>query len=163
MSRSAAIGYGKELIWALDVIAGILLKHLVDVASARDLSNDQWLARAIERWRVQITLAGDLGVTLDKAWSGDQVRIVVSLLEEACKLLEKRSEIPAAEAEKWEGAPGERFFARRMPVIRTRPVINLGNAIVAMLERRLPAPPAGTLWWFGVEDEPETMRRKDGS
>lgn len=159
MSQSLFVEYRGRGFWAFDVVVSVFLKHLVDVAEPR-IAGSSWLGEIVERWRVDTLLCGQFGVELDEQWSSAQMELVVELFEATCEILGRRDEIRGEEIEGWQLLDGERGFARGMPVVRTKSVINLGNAITALLRGTLPEAPAGSWWWYGAEEQPGTLERR---
>jgi hypothetical protein len=98
------------------------------------------------------------GNPLDDDWSEDQITTVVQLVQNTCAELSKRESIPAEEIEGWNLIDGQGVFARGYPAIPTQPVIQLGEAIIALLNNALPKAPLGTRWWYGIEDQPSRIR-----
>ena len=157
MSKSVFIEYHGQGFWAFDVVASILLKHLVDVATPQ-AHTDPWLNPIVQRWRVATSIPDCYGFELDEQWTEEQVDIVIGLFDAVGRLLGMRDEISSEEIQGWEIQDGGHIFARGLPFVRTRPVINLGLAIVSLLRNALPPAPSATWWWYGTEDSPQTIK-----
>lgn len=157
MSKSAHIEFRGEWFWSFDVVLAVLLKHLIDAAAPHVPEAGVWLAEAVEHWRVGAIMPDVSGNPIDDAWSNDQIAVVVELIEDACAALLQHESIPATEIAGWDILDGEAIFTRGYPSIPTKPIIRLGNAIIALLTNELPPAPPGTRWWYGIEDEPATI------
>jgi hypothetical protein len=163
MSKTVYVQFRGHDFWAFDVVSGIFLKHLIDVAAPRlAVQPEPWLAEAVERWRF-IAVIGDYKVVLDDNWSAEQIRTVRELATAACDVLSNRSEISAEEMSSWPLLDGEGVFPRGLASVTTASVIRLGRAIIQLLDGTLPEAPRGTAWWlFGTEDHPTTLGTRDG-
>ena len=52
MSKTLYVDFRGQGFWAFDVVSGIFLKHLIDVAEPRITDrHEPWLAEAVGRWR----------------------------------------------------------------------------------------------------------------
>lgn len=160
MSKTLFVEFRGRGFWAYDVVSGVFLKHLIDVAS-RDLGDGSqpWLADAIAGWRVSAVIP-DMGFFLDDAWSDPQIKRLITFAEAACKELSERSEIPAEEIASWPILDDLRIFPRGLPAISTQSPIRLGQAMIQLMNGSLPDPPAGTWWFFGTEDAPRTLAKR---
>src|SRR5689334_4176343 len=105
MGRTVGIDYQGRWFDAFDVIAHILLKHLIDVALPR-ISDHPWLAPAVEQWKLETFLASDVGFFIDHSWNQDEVNVFCELLDSVCQSLQRRSGFPAEEIEQWEYVKG---------------------------------------------------------
>jgi hypothetical protein len=153
---------GTEGFWAFDVVSAVFLKHLVDAATSHLLlQNEAWLADAIGHWRFN-AVCGDCGLFLDDSWSIEQIATFTKLAREACSVLSKREEISAEEIQSWQMVEGKdgRCFARGLPALTTASAIRLGEAIINLVNDKLPEPPPGTWWFFGTEESGATMGKR---
>ncbi len=91
-------------------------------------------------------------MTLDERWSPSQCQTIVALAEDACRTLSERDSISADEIVKWHILDDEHIFPRGATEILTAPVIELGGAIIALLQGRLPTAPEGKAWLYGTEN-----------
>jgi hypothetical protein len=160
MSKTVFIDYRGRYFGAFDVITKVLLKYLIDVAAPL-AAREPWLALAVDRWRVDAELPSEFGFYLDDAWTQEQIDVFCRLLESACQLLHQREAIPAQEIEGWE-VLGEdrRQVTRGIPLVPTKPVIMMGQAIIALVLGKLTPPPLGYWWWYTTEDTPQAIQRK---
>jgi hypothetical protein len=160
MSKTLYVDFRGQGFWAFDVVSGIFLKHLIDVAEPRITDrHEPWLAEAVGRWRFN-AICGDCGLFLDDTWSPEQVQSVRELAMAACELLSKRREISADEMSSWSLLNGEGVFPRGYASVTTESVIRLGQAIIQLLDGSLPEAPRGTWWFFGTEDAPNTLAKR---
>jgi hypothetical protein len=158
MSQTQFIEFGDRGFWAYDVILQVLLKHLIDVAVAMpEASEGQWLAAAIPTWRRTASIS-DYGFCIDKMWTERQLTVFVGLIDKTCSLLAQRDGIPAEEITRWKILGDLRIFTRGMSIVPTKPVVQLGEAIRALVNGSLPAAPVGTMWLYTTRDNPETIR-----
>jgi hypothetical protein len=162
MSKTLYVQFRGHGFWAFDVVSGIFLKHLIDVAAPRTADqHEPWLAEAVDRWRV-IAVIGDYVVCLDDNWSAEQIRTVRELATAACDLLSSRSEISAEEMSSWSLLNGEGVFPRGLASVTTASAIRLGRAIIQLLDGTLAEAPRGTAWWlFGTEVDPDTLGMRE--
>lgn len=162
--RDQRLDIGTEGFWAFDVVSGVFLKHLVDVATAQLLvRHDAWLTDAIEHWRFN-AVCGDLGLFLNDSWTPEQIATFTKLAREACDVLAKRESIPAAEIESWQMVDGDyiyRCFARGQPFVTTASAIRFGDALIQLVNGELPEPPPGTWWFFGPDESQQTMGKRN--
>ena len=65
MSKTLYVEFRGRGFWAFDVVSGIFLKHLVDVAEARvAVRHEPWLVEAVGHWRFNAVVS-DCGLFLD--------------------------------------------------------------------------------------------------
>ena len=159
MSKRHYVQFREDGFWAFDVVSSVLLKHVIDLAAPR-VEGREWLAEAVHYWQV-CTAYTDLALFFEGEWSADQVGEVRGLFAAACDAIAAREEIPAAEVESWPAVDGLTLFARGLPAVPTKPVVNLGRAIIQLFDGTLPDPPPGTWWFFGVDDMPNTMPKRE--
>ena len=163
MSQTCFVRYRDRGFWAYDVALKIFLKHLIDVSQFRCVGADcVWLGEAVRSWRVSTILASDLGLTIDidETWSTNEVSTFIELVEEACRRLADRDSIPAEEIKSWDILDGHGVFQRRATDGLTAPIVELGRAIIALVNETLPEPPTGTLWFFGTPTPDNTIRMR---
>ena len=160
MSKTLYVDFRGQGFWAFDVVSGIFLKHLCDIAESRVADeHEPWLADAVSQWRFN-AICGDCGLFLDENWSAEQVRSVMELATAACELLSQRREISAEEMSSWSVLDGEGVFPRGYASVTTESAIRFGRAIIQILDGSLPEPPQGTWWFFGTEDGPRTLSKR---
>jgi hypothetical protein len=161
MSRTLFVEFRGDGFWAFDVVVGVFLKHLIDIASLRlEEKEEAWLAEAIAAWRVDAVNA-DLGLFLDESWSHHQIDVFTALTQDACGSLAERESIAAEEIESWEMIDDLRCSTRGLPSVTTASAIQLGDALVQLVNGALPAPPPGTWWFFATEECATTMPRRE--
>ena len=153
MSKNKFVSYRGDGFWAYDVAHDILLKHLIDVAKPRaDLPGNAWLADAMHQWGIECIQ--DLGLMVEETWPAAQF---TELLEVACRVLKQRDGIPAEEVESWVVLEDIWLCVRGEKVVLTQPIIELGEAIIALVHGSLPPPPDGTSWSYGWPGGPITF------
>jgi hypothetical protein len=159
MSKTLFIEYHREGFWAYDVAIGVFLKHLVDRASHHaDAQPSPWLSDCIDRWRVNAVIT-DFGLHLDPAWTDSQRQLVRTLIDEACKEMEKVEAFSAEEAASWALHGEQGIFSRGEAQIPIAPSIELGRAVGLLLDGALPQAPSGTWWFYGVPGGVSTMQK----
>ncbi len=157
MSQTKFVEYRDQGFWAYDVALGIFLKHLIDDGQARAAANgDAWLAEAVSDWRI-IAGVSDYGLAIDDEWSAAQIDVFVDLADEACRSLMRRESFSAEEIEAWPIVDDVRLHPRGATDVSTAPVVELGRAIIALVNGSLPAAPAGTLWFYGTPEGRRTI------
>jgi hypothetical protein len=127
----------------------VFLKYLIDVVELTGQADTPFLAQAISSWRLAPIY--DFGVSLEETWTPLQRQNVLDFLEKACARLATRESIPTEEIGSWAFTGGERVFHRGLKEVRTAPVIELGEAFIALLRHELPEPPPGEAWFFTHE------------
>jgi hypothetical protein len=161
MSKTLFVEFRGQGFWALDVVSGIFLKHLIDAAEPRTVDGrDAWLTEACGHWRVN-TICSDYGLFLDKNWSDQQVHFVKELATTACEVLSQRQSISAKEMCSWSQLDGKGVFPRGYPSVTTESAIRLGRALIQLLDRSLPEAPRGTWWFFGTDDSQHTLAKRE--
>lgn len=113
------------------------MKHLIDAAEASGQSGTEWLSSAVLSWR-RVACISDFGLTLDKDWSVAQRQEIVALAEVANATLATRESISAEEIARWRLLDDLRIFPRGAKQLLTAPIIELGDAIIALVSGRLP-------------------------
>jgi hypothetical protein len=159
MSKTRFIEYGGDGFWAYDVAMGVFLKHLIDQACRQvERQTLAWLTDSIDRWR-ENAVVPDVRLYLDPGWTDDQRRLVRTLIDDACRDLEKSESISAEEAASWKILDGQGIVLRGAAQIPTAPAVELGRAIGLLLEGALPEAPPGSWWLYGVEDGVSTIQK----
>jgi hypothetical protein len=140
----------------------VFLKHLIDVAEEQQANGtDRWLAEQISIWRV-VACVQDYGLTVDEGkWSAEQQSMFIRLAKEACSRIGQRDSFTPQEVESWDVLDGKGISPRGAAEIDTAPIIELGEAIVAVVTGVLPEAPTGTVWFFGAETGRRTIRMSD--
>jgi hypothetical protein len=159
VSKTQFVSYSKNGFWAYDVALAIFLKHLIDAAEASDLAESPWLSDAIPWWRT-VACISDYGLTLGEGWSEAQHKTFIALAEDACQRLSNREAIPAKEIVAWPLLDDQRIFPRGATEVATRPIIELGRAVIALVSGTLPEPPTGTAWLYGTDGGRRTRGMK---
>jgi hypothetical protein len=137
----------------------VLLKYLVDLAETRVAQPGMsWLKEAAHSWRIGAVL---YGLHIEESWSVEQLELFKRLVLEACELMQTRETISSAEIEAWPMIDDLRIFTRGAKEVSTAPVVELGRAVVCLLEGSLQTPPAGTWWCFGFPDGRTTIRKRE--
>ncbi len=161
MSKTLFVEFRDRGFWAFDVVSGIFLKHLVDVATARlARQHEAWLADAVEHWRFNAVVS-DCGLFLEDDWTDEQIQSVRELSAAACDLLGKRIEISAEEMSSWQLLDGQGVFPRGLASVTTESAIRLGRAIIQLLDGSFSEAPQGTWWFFGTEESPRTLEKRE--
>ncbi len=159
VAKTYYIQFGDDGFWAYDVAQGVLLKYLVDIAEARaSQAGMSWLKEAAHSWRIGAVL---YGLHIEESWSVKQLGVFKGLVLEACERLQQRETISSTEIEAWPMIDDLRIFTRGAKEVATAPVVELGRAVVSLLEGSLPAPPTGTWWCFGFPDGRTTIRKRE--
>jgi hypothetical protein len=156
VSKTQYVEYADRGFWAYDVGLGVFLKHLIDAADASDQAETEWLSTAVRSWRVAACIS-DYGLSLDEGWSDAQRQTLITLTEDACSRLAKRTSIPAEEIVSWHILDDLHIFPRGAKEVLSAPVVELGHAIIALLSGELPAAPEGKAWLYGTPDGRETI------
>jgi hypothetical protein len=152
VSKTQFVEYRDRGFWAYDVALGVFLWHLIGAATTRvATANEQWLNDAISSWRV-VACIGDYALIIDDSWSEKQIDLLVELTNEACNSLARREAIGSEEITSWPVLDDLRLHTRGATTVDTRPVIELGQAIIALVNNSLPAAPAGKHWLYGAPD-----------
>jgi len=160
MSKTHYVEYRSDGFWGYDVAQGILLKHLADLAEARaEELGLSWLKEAAQSWRAGAVFYGFASSCIKESWSAEQMAVFVDLVGEACEILAAREKIPAEEITLWPMVDELHIFPRGAKEVFTAPVVELGRAIISLIEGSLPAPPAGTWWCFGFPEGRTTIRK----
>jgi hypothetical protein len=153
LSKKQAVSFRDrdDWFWAYDVGLGVLLKHLIDVATEGEA--DPWVDRVLAEWRTTIEVAGSgLGLDLGIGWSALEVDRFLEMVDKACDALSCREGIPAAEIQSWSVFANVQNPARGAAMVHTAPVIELGRAIQALVHGTLPEPPPGVCWFYGTPE-----------
>jgi hypothetical protein len=162
VSQTAFVSYGDDGFWVYDVGLSIFLKHLIDVAEPRANEPDAgWLLEAIAWRRVVAACQGTFGLEIQQPWPQAQRELFVALARQACDLMAKRKKWSAKEVTSWPIKDDERIFPRGAKFISTAPVIELGRAVIGLIEGTLPEPPQGTYWFFGTPKGRDTLRKRE--
>ena len=150
MSQTQFVEYRQNGFWAYDVALAVFLKHLIDVAAEQSLEHEKtWLAAVVQQCRVTAGV-NSYGLALGEDWSAPQLAAFIRLAREACVRIGRRESFSATEMEAWSILEGEGVFARGAGEVLSRPIVELGQAIVKLIEGELPAAPAGTAWCYGA-------------
>lgn len=157
MSQTQTVIYGDRGFWAYDVAVGVFLKYLIDAAEADASAKSPWLSDAVYSWRVSAVVS-DYGLSLGESWSPEQRKTFIDLVEKACAALATRDSIPANEITSWSFIDDKCIYPRGAKEVLTRPVVELGRAVIALLCGELPEAPKGEAWFFGTPTGRSTIR-----
>ena len=149
MSKTKFVSCGDDGFWAYDVALGVFMKYVIDAAEAPDDERSPWLSGAISDWRLSACFP-DHGLTLDPNWSSPNMATFIDLANKACDELSRQDAVSAEEIASWTILEDLKIFTRGASEVETRPVVELGRAIVALAKGVLPAAPQGTIWLYGA-------------
>ena len=128
----------------------MFLKHLIDVAEEHCLEQEErWLTKTVQRWRI-VACVNSYGLALGEEWSAPQIATFLGLAREACLRIGRRESFAATEMEAWSILEGGGVFARGASEVASGPIVELGEAMVALLEGKLPPAPPGAAWFYGT-------------
>jgi hypothetical protein len=164
VSKSSFVDYHDNFFWAYDVSLGIFLKHLIDAADDHAAEfGKSWLQEQVADWRLVAGLVEMYGLNLDddRTWSAAQKADFLQLAEKACAVLAKREQISAAEIEAWPILDDLRLSTRGEVVVATAAIVELGRAIIELVNGTLEAPPAYTRWFYGCPEGRTTIPNRD--
>lgn len=160
MSKSQYVEYADDGFWAYDVAIGVFLKHLIDVAERRTIEpENSWLSPCIEQWRINI-IVSDYGLYLDETWSDTQRQTICELIDDACTQLRKRPSIPSDEMLGWDVLDGQGVDSRGAIQFPAAPVLELAQAVQALLCGTFPSAPEGHLWFYGTESGRTAIKKQ---
>ncbi|HEV2665850.1 MAG TPA: hypothetical protein VG324_13115 [Blastocatellia bacterium] len=152
MSKTKHVEYRDSWFWAYDVALSIFLKHHIDVAVPHAATpGNEWLTEAISWWRV-VAAVPDYGLGVDPAWSTAQIDVFIQLADQACNLLADRDYITADEISAWQVLDDLTIHTRGATEVSTAPVVELGRAIIALVQGTAPAPPVEKTWVYGTPE-----------
>jgi hypothetical protein len=158
MSRTQSVSYAGRSFWAYDVALGVLLKHMIDAANQSDVpKSSTWLSEQVAWWRQVAAIGATCGMDIKEQWSSDQVSCFASVVLSACRMLSERQSIPDAEIVAWPIWKDCHLHTRGAKEVSTAPVVELGEAIVALVNDILPPAPNGTWWYFGLPSGRDTI------
>ena len=80
------------------------------------------------------------------------------MAEQACAILASRESIPAQEIISWPILEDERIFPRGATEVLTAPVVELGQAMIALVCGQLTPAPKGQIWLYGTPEGRQTLR-----
>jgi hypothetical protein len=157
MSKTKYVEFGGTGFWTFDIGLGVFLKHLIDVALRRAApSDEEWIAAGVNEWRRAAAIP-DIGLEIDSSWSSSQLATFAQFVGEACAVLGEREVYTAEEITSWTLYEDLRLFPRGYALYPTAPVIELGTAIVALINGSLPAAPPGRQWLYGAPEGRTTI------
>jgi hypothetical protein len=103
----------------------------------------------VSAWRIAAAVP-DLGLTLDRTWSAAQKDAFVGMLETACRQIEERSSFSAAEIEGWLILDDRCISPRGSLKVSAGPVVEVGQAIGALMIGHVLEPPSGQELVYGA-------------
>jgi hypothetical protein len=151
VSKTKFVDFRDDGFWAYDLGLAVFLKHLIDVGLPHRSPADVWLVDAISDWR-RVAVIPDIGLDIDASWSAKQLETFIDLVEQACAVLAKRDGYAAEEITSWVLLEDLRIFPRGHAYVKTAPVVELGRALIALIDGSLPAAPVGKQWLYGAPE-----------
>jgi hypothetical protein len=135
-----------------------VLKHLIDVASSRSMNLDcKWLGSEIINWCLAAVVP-DIGWKINSSWSTSQIAVFAELVNQACLDLSRREFYMAPEIASWVLLDDLAVYSRCEAQVYTAPIMELGQAIIALVNHYLPKPPVGKQWIYGAPEGRTTTR-----
>jgi hypothetical protein len=161
MSKTGFVEYRGQNFWIYDVAKGVFLKHLIDAATEYTKKHDaSWLDEVIKSWRVS-AIVGELGISLGNDASDEQRSVLKDLIHQTCFRLSSIDGFSAEELHSWKILNGEGVHSRGAPFVATQPVIELGQAILMLLDEKLPKAPDGYWWFYGLPSGRSTIKMRN--
>jgi hypothetical protein len=155
MSRTAPIEYDGQMLWAYDESRGIWMKHLIDAIV--DIAPDAWTDAELDGLRATASLGSAAAWTIEL--TAEQRPHFLAAARQATDRLAAEDFLSRSEAQ-------TRYMLEDLPLIRhsggheliaTAPLVQLGNAVIALVEGTLEPPPPRNAWYF-TDDGRETIR-----
>ncbi|MEV4624856.1 hypothetical protein AB0J90_01005 [Micromonospora sp. NPDC049523] len=157
MSRTATVSFGDRYFWTYDVSLSILVAETVAVAEELPSGHrPPWLAEMLTDLRVTAVVT-DSGLSIGDGWPAEQVERFVGWVAEAGRRLAVRGTITEAEAYAWKVLDDHTVAWRGEATVDTGPVVQLAEAVIALVNGTLPPPPDGHSWFYGLPDGPRTL------
>jgi hypothetical protein len=92
----------------------------------------------------------DYGLDIEPGWPTEQLQAFIELANQACNALASREGFTAAEIAAWPPVLDKwGIEIRGEDVVYTAPIVELGRAIIALVQGSLPPPPEGKDWYYG--------------
>lgn len=157
MSSTATVEFGGRGLWAYAGSLAILLATVIKLAE--DLPSDRrssWLPDMLDTMKASAVVT-DFGLVIDESWHGERVDLLATLVAKANQQLRDQATISEAEVAHWNVLDGDTVTWRGSPIVDTAPVVDLGMAIIQLIDGTLPYPPPGTWWYYGVDGGPSTI------
>jgi hypothetical protein len=152
VSQTQFVEYRQNGFWAYDVALSVFLKHLIEAAEEQCLTHEEeWLAEAMGWWRV-VACENSYGLAVSEDWSASQIAAFVRLAREACARIRRHESFLATEMQAWPILNGGGIFARGANEVLSGPIVELAEAIVALIEGQLPTAPTGKSWLYGTPE-----------
>lgn len=132
---------------------------MVEAAEKLEARDERWFQGLVQQhWRVQASVP-DLGCTLDDSWSPEQLSLIKDLIESVRRELREPDAIGRVLAPGWSVLDGLPVAGGVGPLRVIERVDEVADAMIQLLDERLPPNPPGS-WWFVGLAEPEWRRIK---
>jgi hypothetical protein len=161
VSKTGTVEFGGRGFWAYDVSLSIMLVETIRVGE--ELPSGQrpsWLSDALDQLRV-LAVVSDLGFVIDMNWPTDGVDLLITLIAEANRRLAARGTITAVEVATWNVLDGDTIDLRGAQVVDLAPVVELGQAMIQLVQGTLPPAPGGTWWLYGFAAGPRMVAMRE--
>jgi hypothetical protein len=158
MSKTVPVSFRGRNLWAFDVSLSVLLAELIGVMEGLPPAETAgWPKNLLHDLRVHAICGADLHFDLDLGLTDGQRHRLLELIAEANRRVRHRGTITAAEAAAWEVLDGHSVIWRSALVMDTAPIVELGEALTALVQGSLAYPPAGSRWFFGASGGATTI------
>ena len=130
---------------------------LVEAAESLEAADEPWIAALVNptngRWRVQACVS-DFGMTIEEAWTSEQLAIVVRLSENVRVKIDSRSVRAKLADPEWsilDGLVVADGWDRSGPTFPSQ-VVSVADGVIALLKGDLRPDPPGGNWMVGAGD-----------
>jgi hypothetical protein len=172
VSATVGVSFRGRSFWARDVSLSIFAYEILSLRP--DTTDKEWLSDVLRELSVVGRLGADFGLNLDlldPPLNDEQAGILICIVRHAVRRLELRRTITDAEAATMVFEPDRsvgfepdcRVIWRSEDEVSTAPIVELGNALIKLLDGTLPQPPKGTWWAFGWKDFRTIQMRTSGA
>lgn len=155
MTKTSGVSFRGKFFWVYDVVGGVFLWHLVN--AAKDHMDDKpilWLDKCIEKWQLAAAIT-EMAFFADDEWTENQLNQIVVLSRQAVSAIRAHGDFTDDEVKSLELGDGLEIFPRGMKIIPSEPIARFGEAFISLLLDEIQAPPEWSVWFYGVENEPQ--------
>jgi hypothetical protein len=136
-------------LWAHTEGLQVLLALMVEAAEKLDANDERWFQELVAQWRVEASVAV-FGRALDDSWSPEQLTLIKDVIGSVRRELREPDAVHRVLRPGWSVLDDLPVADGVSPLRVIERVDEVADAMIQLLDQRLPPNPPGSWWFVGL-------------